>query len=83
MMKLYGDDPLNLRPKPSYDKSAPNLVSDVQGFVIGYAQKWNPVGIGEVIVWFFDGSADSMVASEIGFPNGREKAYDWLNKREP
>lgn len=65
-----------------HNPKAPNLVADSEGFVIGLATKWNPVGLGEVIVVFFDGSADSMVASEIHFPNGREEAYNWLNKRE-
>jgi hypothetical protein len=66
-----------------YDPKAPNLVADSEGFVIGAAVRWNPVGVGECIVQFFDGSASSMFASELNFPNGRLEAYEWLNKREP
>lgn len=65
-----------------YDSNAPNLVADSEGFIVGVATKWNEHGIGEVIVQYFDGSADSAYASELKFPNGREEAYEWLNARE-
>lgn len=65
-----------------YDSKAPNLVADSEGFIVGLAIKWNPVGVGEIIVQYFDGSTDSAVARELRFPNGREVAYEWLNKRE-
>jgi len=66
-----------------YDPDAPNLVADREGFIVGVVTKWNNHGVGEVIVQYFDGSADSAFASELKFPNGRQKAYDWLNSREP
>ena len=65
-----------------YNPKAPNLVADSEGFIVGIVTKWNPCGIGEVIVQYFDGSASSMYASELEFPNGREEAYEWLNSRE-
>lgn len=65
-----------------FDPNSPFLVADSQGFIIGSATKWNNAGIGEVIVQYFDGSADSAFASELIFPNGRQKAYDALNARE-
>jgi len=65
-----------------YDSNALNLVADNDGFVVGVATQWNYHGIGEVIVQYFDGSADSAFASELNFPNGREVAYGWLNSKE-
>jgi hypothetical protein len=61
---------------------APNLVADKDGFVVGIVTGWNPHGLGECIVQYFDGSASSMFASELNFPNGREVAYEWMNDRE-
>lgn len=68
--------------KVTYDPSAPNLVADRDGFVVGIATKWNVHGVGEVIVQYFDGSASSEFASELEFPNGRTEAYDYLNRLE-
>jgi hypothetical protein len=65
-----------------YDPNAVNLVADSEGFVVGFAEKWNPDGIGEIIVQYFNGSKDSATASELNFPNGREEAYQWLNQKE-
>lgn len=68
--------------KITYNPKAPNLVGDSEGFIVGVVTGWNPHGIGECIVQYFDGSADSAVASELTFPNGRDVAYEWLNSRE-
>lgn len=68
--------------KLTYNPDAPNLVADSQGFVVGIVTQWNLHGVGEVIVQYFDGSADSAFASELNFPNGRTEAYNWLNSRE-
>jgi hypothetical protein len=65
-----------------YYATAPNLVGDSEGFPVGAAVRWNPYGIGEVIVQYFDGSSDSVYFSELTFPNGRDEAYDYLNARE-
>lgn len=65
-----------------FDPNSPFLVADLQGFIVGVATKWNPHGLGEVIVQYFDGSADSAFASELRFPNGRQKAYEALHSRE-
>lgn len=65
-----------------FDPKSPFLVADAQGFITGVATKWNPHGVGEVIVQYFDGSADSAFASELRFPNGRQKAYEALSERE-
>lgn len=69
--------------QPNFDPTAPNLVADSDGFVVGVITHWNPHGIGECIVQYFDGSADSAFFSELVFPNGREEAMNWLNNREP
>lgn len=66
-----------------FNPKAVNLVADSGGFVVGVANRWNPVGVGEIIVQYFDGSADSAFASELNFPNGREEAYIYLNSLEP
>lgn len=66
-----------------FDPEAPNLVANEGGFVVGIATKWNPHGLGEIIVQYFDGSTSSMYASELRFPNGRQKAYEYLTAREP
>lgn len=68
--------------KNRYDPYAPNLVADQDGFIVGVLTHWNPHGLGEAIVQYFDGSADSAFVSELNFPNGRDKAYTWLNQRE-
>ena len=65
-----------------FDPNNPLLIADKEGFVIGVATKWNLHGTGEIIVQYFDGSADSAFASELQFPNGRQKAYEVLNARE-
>lgn len=61
---------------------APNAVANDKGVIEGWATKWNPVGLGECIVQFLDGSADSCIFSELNFPNGADKARDLLNSRE-
>lgn len=65
-----------------FDSNSPFLVANGAGFIVGIATKWNSFGLGEVIVQYFDGSASSELASELRFPNGRQKAYDALNDRE-
>jgi hypothetical protein len=67
----------------SYDMHAPNIIADSDGNVVGVAVKWNPSGIGEIIVQYFDGSADSAYGKDLHFPNGREKAYEYLSSLEP
>lgn len=69
--------------KRDFDPDSPYLVADREGFVIGTAIRWNNVGIGEIIVQYFDGSASSEFASELKFPNGRQRAYEALHAREP
>jgi hypothetical protein len=64
-----------------YDPNAVNLVADSEGSVVGFAEKWNPDRVEEIIVQYFDGSKDSAVADELNFPNGREEAYQWLNQK--
>lgn len=67
---------------PTYNMNAPNLVTDSDGIPIGIVTGWNPHGLGEAIVQYFDGSASSCLVAELNFPNGREVAYTWLNERE-
>jgi len=66
----------------NYDRNAPNLVADDKGNIMGWVIQWNYHGVGEAIVQFFDGSADSALVRELNFPNGREEAYEWLNAKE-
>ena len=66
-----------------YNPDAPNLVADSDGFIVGIVTRWNPAGIGEMIVQYFDGSADSAFAAELNFPNGRIRAYEWCDDQEP
>lgn len=63
----------------SYAKDDPCLVANDDGEVIGVVTQWNPHGIGEAIVQFFNGSADSAIFKELNFPNGKNKARDYLN----
>lgn len=65
-----------------YDRTAPNLVGDPTGESVGIATKWNEHGLGECIVQFFDGSADSCIFTEVNWPNGEEAARKWLNDEE-
>lgn len=65
-----------------YDPKAPNLITDDKDIVCGIVTKWNPYGLGEAIVQFFDGSADSCIFSELSFPNGADKAREYLNSKE-
>lgn len=65
-----------------YNPYALNLVADKDGKPIGIATKWNPHGLGEVIVQYFDGSASSMLISELNFPNGKAFALRWLNRND-
>jgi hypothetical protein len=64
-------------------KLAPNAIADESGNIIGWASKWNPVGLGECIVQFTDGSMDSAYFRELNFPNGEEAARQLLDSREP
>ena len=66
----------------TYDPDAPNLVANVNGEVVGAAVKWNEHGLGECIVQFFDGSADSAIFQELRFVNGQEQARQYLNRKE-
>jgi hypothetical protein len=61
---------------------APNLIYDDRRVICGCVTHWNPFGLGEAIVQFFDGSADSAIFSELQFVNGREKAREYLNSQE-
>lgn len=65
-----------------YDPDAPNLVMDANGKHIGIVTGENMHGVGEVIVQFFDGSADSCLLRELRFPNGRAKCIKWLQEKE-
>ena len=59
------------------------LVADDDGNIIGAAVKWNPHGLGECIVQFYDGSADSCMFNELNFVYGEEAARRHLNLLEP
>lgn len=59
-----------------------DLVIDEEGTVVGVATKWNPHGIGECIVQYFDGSSDSAIFSELEFRHGSDKAREYLNSLE-
>jgi hypothetical protein len=61
---------------------SPTLVAKDDGTPIGVAVSWNPHGLGEMIVQFFDGSADSCLVSELHFVNGEEKAREYCNSKE-
>lgn len=65
------------------DVTAPNIVVDPSGHPEGIVTMWNPHGIGECIVQFFDGSASSMFFTELTFLNGMDQARKYLNDREP
>ena len=65
-----------------FNPKALNLVADDRGNVIGTASHWNPIGVGEVIVHYFDGSASSEMFRELNFPNGRNNASRWLNRND-
>jgi hypothetical protein len=65
-----------------WEKVADNTVIDEYRKVVGHATKWNPVGLGECIVQFTDGSADSAIFSETTFANGPDKARAYLDRRE-
>lgn len=65
-----------------HDFDKPNIVVDDLAMPIGTAYKWNPVGLGECLVQFFDGSADSCVFSELVWLNGPERALEYLNSLE-
>lgn len=67
-----------------WEKVADNTVIDEYRKVVGYATKWNPTSFhGECIVQYTDGSADSAFFSDLTFANGRDKAREYLNGREP
>lgn len=56
------------------DMSAPNLIANDDGEPIGIVTGYNPTGIGEMIVQYFDGSADSAFVKELNFFNGEDAA---------
>lgn len=66
-----------------YDPMAPNLVADDEGNHVGVVTHWNPHGVGEAIIQYFDGSATSEIIDEINFPNGREAAVKYMSDKEP
>lgn len=47
--------------------ASPTIVVNTEGLPIGIATKFNPHGLGEVIVQYFDGSADSALFNELRF----------------
>jgi hypothetical protein len=59
-----------------------NHVLDDEGRIIGYVTHWNPHGLGECIVQYLDGSADSAIFNELNLGN-REGARDYLDGLEP
>jgi hypothetical protein len=69
-------------PDITYDPDAANLVADKDGKIVGIITRWNPHGLGEAIVQYFDGSADSAFFKELIFPNGADKARQFLNRTE-
>jgi hypothetical protein len=71
-----------LMPRVRFDRDLPNLVLDEENRSIGIAVKWNPVGLGECIVQYFDGSASSEIFSELKFMRGPEPARIYLNNKE-
>lgn len=62
--------------------SAPNLVVNDDGEPIGIVTGYNSVGVGEMIVQFFDGSADSCLINELKFRNGKIAAYKYCDDKE-
>lgn len=64
-------------------KIPPDTVADKEGNIIGSVVKWNPVGFGECIVQYNDGSASSELFSELIFPGGRDEALEFLYSRGP
>ena len=60
----------------------PNAVLNESNKVIGWATHWNPVGLGECIVQYNDGSADSAIFSELKFANPHA-ARLYLDSKEP
>jgi hypothetical protein len=67
---------------PKEDMIVSRILDD-NGVAIGVVTKWNPVGLGEVIVQFYDGSADSCMFNELRFQNDPEIVREFLNAREP
>lgn len=61
----------------------PYLIADDKGVVCGMVTHWNPHGTKEVIVQYFDGSGSSEYFGDLTFPNGAEKAREYLNSKEP
>lgn len=64
------------------DTNAPNLVCNDNEEIVGIVTHWNPHGLGECIVQYFDGSADSAFFKELSFPNGEQRARDYLDSLE-
>lgn len=64
------------------DTNAPNLVCNDNEEIVGIVIKWNPHGLGECIVQYFDGSADSTFFKELSFPNGEDAARKYLDDQE-
>lgn len=60
----------------------PNAVANEHGDIVGFVTHWNSVGIGECIVQYFDGSADSAYFKELNFPNGERAAREYLDSKE-
>lgn len=71
---------MSVRVKFNYNQ--PNLVVDENDKVIGFASHWNQHGLGECIVYYLDGSADSAIFEELRFLNGSDRARLYLNVKE-
>jgi hypothetical protein len=57
------------------------IVLDENGNAIGAITHWNPHGLGECIVQYYDGSADSAIFSELNLVD-KEEARIYLNSLE-
>lgn len=66
----------------NYDPDNVLLVKDRMHNVVGVATKWNPCGIGECIVQYFDGSASSELFGEILWVHNSTDARLKLNSLE-
>lgn len=64
------------------DLTAPNIVLNNKDEPVGIVTGFNPHGIGEMLVQFFDGSADSCMINELRFLNGEHAARMYCAAKE-
>lgn len=62
--------------------TSPNIVVNDRGNMVGCVTHWNPSGIGEAVVQYFDGSADSATFKELKFLHGEEAARKYLDDKK-